>query len=165
MVVVQARLLSGADYTDMKLITEALCMKIGDYSKAARWTRVSKQTIGRYCSTIGDNVCQYMPLDIVADLEKAVGFPLIAEYLANLQGFSLYKNPDILYATKDLQALGRMMGDMSKVFAGVSESYADDGIMTVQEIIDHKIIEHLNRLSVDVLSAKAAYEARVEANE
>lgn len=165
MVVVKARLLAGVDYSDMKLTTQALIAPLGDMSKAARWTRVNKQSIGRYCNTNGDHVDHYMPFDVIADLEKAGGFPIIGQYLVNLQGYSLFKQPDLQFGAKDLQQLSKMMTKLSLVFEKVTEGYADDGKLSAAEIVQHGIIEHLNKLATDVLSAKAAYEARVDADD
>ena len=165
MVVVGARLLSGSDYADLKLISESLCMRLGDYSKASRWTRVGKQTINRYCSTTGDNVDNYMPLDVIADLEKAAGFPVIGQYLVGLQGFSIFRNPEGDCGHRDLKQLGKMMNELSGVFDGVVKSLEDDGQISAAEINKYELIETLTKLATDVLSMKADYISKVENDE
>ncbi|PCI86656.1 MAG: hypothetical protein COB24_08985 [Hyphomicrobiales bacterium] len=165
MVVVKARLLNGGNYTDMKLMTQGLVARLGDMSKAARWTRVNKQTIGRYCNTNGDHVDHYMPFDVIADLEKAGEFPIIGEYLVNLQGYSLYRDPKTGCGHRGLKQLSKMMNEFSVVFDGVVESHEDDGLISADEIIEHKLIEALTKLATDVLSMKADYIAKVENDE
>lgn len=161
----RARLLSDADYADLKLISQALCMKCGDYSKASRWSRVGKQTMRRYCAIDTDGTFNYMPLDVIADLEKAADFPIVAQHLANMRGYSLYRNPDLGQPIKDLQQLSQMMSKLSNVFDGVVKSLEDDGQISAAEINKYELIETLTKLATDVLSMKADYISKVENDE
>lgn len=159
------RLLSGSEYVGLKMSTEIMAHNVGGYTAAARFTRVSQQSISRYASTNDEYIDNFMPLDVIADVEKLNGFPVIGEYLVGLHGYAIYKFAADGAGTKDLQQFGKMMNRMGDLFNGVSASLADDGAVSAAEIKEHQIIEHLTKLATDVLSMKADYLAKVEADE
>jgi hypothetical protein len=56
-------------------------------SELAKDTRVSEPQISRYLS-IGQEK-DFMPLDVVADLERIIGHPVVSEHMASLHGFRI----------------------------------------------------------------------------
>lgn len=57
----------------------------------AKDTRISEQQLSRYCKVVdegdGKPDINFMPVDVVADLERVIGYPFISEHLAQLQGY------------------------------------------------------------------------------
>jgi hypothetical protein len=72
----------------LKKHTEALVKDVG-VEKACRLTGKSKATIGRYYSDQDEHDDRFMPIDVVAELEKAAQFPHVTAALADLRGITM----------------------------------------------------------------------------
>ncbi|MCM2396210.1 hypothetical protein NBH19_08975 [Rhizobium sp. S95] len=70
---------------DLKAICNRALRQVGA-SNFVNDTRVSEGHLSRY-GGLAD--VDYMPIDVVADLERVVGYPLVSEHLAGLSGFAL----------------------------------------------------------------------------
>lgn len=75
-----ARVLSATEYALIETATRDLIKSCGGLEAAASHTRVGKSTLGRYQQRTGE----FMPADIIADLESATGLPLVTDALAKL---------------------------------------------------------------------------------
>jgi hypothetical protein len=74
--------------TYLKKHTEALVKAVG-VEAACALTGRSKATIGRYYSDQTEHGDRFMPIDVVAQLEAASGFPHVTAALADLRGITL----------------------------------------------------------------------------
>lgn len=72
----------------LKKHTEALVKDVG-IETASRITGKSKATLGRYYSDDREHDERFMPIDVVAELEAASGFPHVTAALADLRGITL----------------------------------------------------------------------------
>jgi hypothetical protein len=72
----------------LKKHTEALVKDVG-VEAACRITGKSKATLGRYYSDSDEHDERFMPIDVVAELEAASGFPHVTAALADLRGITL----------------------------------------------------------------------------
>ena len=72
----------------LKKHTEALVKDVG-FEAACTLTGKSKATLGRYYSTAPEHADRFMPVDAVAALEKAAGFPHLTSALADLRGVTI----------------------------------------------------------------------------
>ncbi len=72
----------------LKKHTEALVKDVG-IEQACRVTGKSKATLGRYYSDHDEHADRFMPIETVALLEKASGYPHVTGALAELSGTSL----------------------------------------------------------------------------
>ena len=77
----------------LKKHTEALVKEVG-VEAACALTRRSKATIGRYYSDQEEHGDRCMPIDVVAQLEAAAGFPHVTAALADLRGITLAYDPE-----------------------------------------------------------------------
>ena len=81
----QFRVASG-EY--LKRHTEALIKHLG-YAAACKASGKSRATLGRYASTADENADRYMPINVLLDLERAAGVPLVTKAIAELQDLVL----------------------------------------------------------------------------
>ena len=72
----------------LKKHTEALVKAVG-VEAACEVTGKSKATLGRYCSDHDEHADRFMPVDAVAALEVAAGYPHLTQALAELSGAHL----------------------------------------------------------------------------
>ena len=72
----------------LKKHTEALVKDVG-IEPACVLTGKSKATLGRYYSDNDEHADRFMPIDAVAQLEKAASYPHVTAALAELRGISL----------------------------------------------------------------------------
>ncbi|WP_208352308.1 hypothetical protein [Pseudaestuariivita rosea] len=118
----------------LKKHTEALVKDIG-IEKAGQICGKSKATLGRYYSTDADHAGRFMPIDVVAALEGAAGFPHVTAALADLRGITLSYdenrkndddkggvNSDVIMLS---QRFGMLMGEYHQSIS--------DGVITVNE--------------------------------
>jgi len=72
----------------LKKHSEALVKAVG-VEAACELTGKSKATLGRYYSDHDEHSDRFMPIDAVALLEEASGYPHVTSALAELKGISL----------------------------------------------------------------------------
>ena len=72
----------------LKKHTEALVKEVG-IETACDVTGKSKATLGRYYSDNPEHSDRFMPIDAVAQLEEAAGYPHVTVALAELRGVAL----------------------------------------------------------------------------
>ena len=72
----------------LKKHTEALVKDVG-IEPACALTGKSKATLGRYYSDNPEHADRFMPIDAVAQLEEAAGYPHVTVALAELRGVAL----------------------------------------------------------------------------
>lgn len=72
----------------LKKHTEALVKDVG-IEPACEVTGKSKATLGRYYSDNPEHADRFMPIDAVAQLEEAAGYPHVTVALAELRGVAL----------------------------------------------------------------------------
>lgn len=70
----------------LKAVTNRALRQVGAANFAPD-TRVSEGQLSKYGSVSEDE--KYMPLDVIADLERVIGDPMISAYLAGLSGFKV----------------------------------------------------------------------------
>jgi hypothetical protein len=118
----------------LKKHTEALVKDVGIES-ACEITGKSKATLGRYYSSNDEHLDRFMPIDAVALLEKAAGYPYVTGALAELQGISL----DFESQRKNSERTRNVNSDviaLSQRFAMLMAEYQqsiEDGKITVNE--------------------------------
>lgn len=78
----------GAAGSYLKKHTEALVKAVG-VEVACEVTGKSKATLGRYYSDHDEHADRFMPVDAVAALEAAAGYPHLTQALAELSGAHL----------------------------------------------------------------------------
>jgi hypothetical protein len=118
----------------LKKHTEALVKAVG-IEQACKLTGKSKATLGRYYSEHDEHADRFMPIDAVAALEEASGYPHVTSALAELKGITLSldeRRPNRL-------ASGGVNADviaLSQRFAMLMAEYQQsiqDGVITVNE--------------------------------
>jgi hypothetical protein len=117
----------------LKRHTETLVKDVG-LEAACKVTGKSKATLGRYYSEADEHRDRFMPINTVAELEKAAGYPHVTSALAELNGITLSYD-----STKSNSGPGGVNSDvvaLSQRFAMLMAEYntsMEDGIITVNE--------------------------------
>ena len=117
----------------LKKHTEALVKDVG-IEAACTLTGKSKATLGRYYSDNPEHADRFIPVDAVAALEQASGYPHVTSALAELKGITLSyessnNSPDKGGINSDVIALSQRF---AMLMAEYSHSIAD-GIITINE--------------------------------
>lgn len=126
----EARTLPQSAYLGLKAASRVLSKSLGGLEGAATCTNVTYQTLGRYQNVNDPN---FMPVDVVADLEREAGSPVVTRTLASLTGHVLVKKPDVVGGRDWLRHLGAVSKECGDTISRLSEALADDGIVTADE--------------------------------
>lgn len=113
--------------------TEALVKDIG-IEAAAALTGKSKATLGRYYADGDEHADRFMPIDVVARLESAAGFPHVTAALADLRGITLAH--DVRRANMPKGSVNSDVIALSQRFALLIAEYQsaiEDGTITINE--------------------------------
>ncbi len=117
----------------LKKHTEALVKDVG-IEAACQLAGKSKATLGRYYSDAPEHADRFMPVDVVAALERASRYPHVTVALAELGGLTIsldqsQRNSRSSGVNSDVVAL-------SQRFAMLMSEYSqsiEDGVITVNE--------------------------------
>lgn len=118
----------------LKKHTETLVKDVG-IEPACALTGKSKATLGRYYSDNPEHTDRFMPIDAVALLEEAAGYPHVTSALAELKGISL--------SYDDRRPNGDRTGGVNSDVIVLSQRFAmlmgeyqqsiQDGVITINE--------------------------------
>lgn len=118
----------------LKKHTEALVKDVG-IEAACQITGKSKATLGRYYSDHAEHADRFMPVDAVAKLEEAAGYPHVTSALAELKNISLSyddrkpNQPSTGGVNADVIALSQRFAMLMSEYQQAME----DGIITINE--------------------------------
>lgn len=118
----------------LKKHTEALVKDVG-IEAACQLTGKSKATLGRYYSDHAEHADRFMPVDAVAALEEAAGYPHVTSALAELRGATIsMENRRENAPSKGgvNQDVIRLSQRFAQLMAEYNQSIAD-GVITVNE--------------------------------
>lgn len=117
----------------LKKHTEALVKDVG-IEAACELSGKSKATIGRYYSDAVEHADRFMPIDVVAALEAASGFPHVTSALADLRGITMAYDGTKRNATS--QGINSDVVALSQRFAMLMGEYNNaisDGKISINE--------------------------------
>ena len=119
--------------TYLKKHSEALVKDVG-IEAACALTGKSKATLGRYYSDAPEHADRFMPVDVVAQLEKAARFPHMTSALADLGGITIAydeerRNAKSSGVNEDVVALAQRFA----MLMGEYNAAISDGKITVNE--------------------------------
>lgn len=125
-----ARELPKRDYLKLKAAIRDLLDACGGARRAAEHTRIKQPQLDRYADLTKAD--EFMPADVVADLEAVCGKPYVTEALAEIQAFALEASPDYARGITDIEAL---LAAATKTTAAIAEAWAAraDGEVTATE--------------------------------
>ncbi len=118
----------------LKKHTEALVKDVG-IEAACQLTGKSKATLGRYYSDHDEHSDRFMPVDTVAALEEAAGYPHVTSALAELRGATLNVERRRSNA-KEKGGVNQDVIRLSQRFAQLMAEYTQsiaDGVITMNE--------------------------------
>lgn len=110
----------------LKFHTEALVKAIGVEASSVLTGR-SKATLGRYYSDREEHMDRFMPVDAVALLEAAAGFPHVTAALAEIAGYDVVRRPQVAAEPRPdaRHTLNEDVAALSTRFATLLRTYAD----------------------------------------
>nr|WP_319513711.1 phage regulatory CII family protein [uncultured Cohaesibacter sp.] len=117
--------------------------KAGGVECAAGVTRVSTAQMARYGQPQG---VDWMPVDVVADVEKDIGEPVVSRALAQALGYELVKLPEGHWEGDINQQLAAMLKEMGDVVQKMGQALADDGCISKDEARQLRLRKELGDL-------------------
>lgn len=133
---------SDADRVKLKRAFHLLVELAGGVSLAENVTRVRAAALSKFGSLSDE---QFAPIDVVLDLERSVGSPVVTNLLAEMQGYRTARGPAASGAgapgLEDLARLVRESADVTTAFAAA----AIDGRFDPHEVreINREIEENI----------------------
>jgi len=110
----------------LKTVFRMLLKLAGGQEAAENFTRGKHQTLNRYGNQ-NEPDC-HAPIDVIADLERVVGEPIVTKQLADMGGYLLVKKVEKA-GTSDmlahLSSVAKESGDVLTVLSGVVSGGAD----------------------------------------
>lgn len=143
----------------LKKHSEALVKDVG-IEAACAVTGKSKATLGRYYSDSDEHADRFMPIDVVAALEGAAGFPHVTAALADLRGITLSYGHD--HAPNRKGGVNADVVKLSQRFAMLMAEYnqaIEDGRITINEA--KRLLSETLALQQVLLDMKLALEDEV----
>lgn len=119
----------------LKKHTEALVKAVG-IERACEITGKSKATLGRYYADSEEHSDRFMPVDTVAQLEEASGFPHVTTALAELNGVTVSYDKERRNADQGSGGVNADVVALSQRFAMLMSEYhqsIEDGVITINE--------------------------------
>lgn len=112
----------------LKTVFRMLLKLAGGQEAAENFTRGKHQTLNRYGNASEDNRDCHAPIDVIADLERVVGEPIVTKQLADMSGYLLVKKMENVGSSDMLAHLvnvGKETGDVMTVLSDVASGGAD----------------------------------------
>lgn len=131
------RALSRDTYLALRAKVRDLIRDNGGLVPSSEATRLSKSTLGR-CQTPHDD--DWMPVDVVADLEAQAGEPVVTRFLAGLLGYRLVPDEDAAAPVAEPLSVDLVLQMGAAAAAGVGQfcgyamTAAQDGRITDAEL-------------------------------
>ncbi|SNY94095.1 hypothetical protein SAMN04515647_4418 [Cohaesibacter sp. ES.047] len=151
----EARQYAADFYLRLRHRCRALIKTCGGIECAADLSRVSQAHIGRYGAPDGRD---WMPADVIADLEKDIGEPVVSRALVQALGFEVVKLPDGRWDGDINQQLAAMFKEVGEVTHHIGECLADDGEITPDECRAHRLRKEID----DALQVLVGMKQRVK---
>jgi hypothetical protein len=134
----EARTFGKDAYKRLKRRTDKLIEACGGLVTAAHETRAGKSSLANYADSRDHGAAANMwaPIDVIADLERAAGEPLVTRELARLAGYDLLPMPTMAGALDPLSDHCHhaiLMGRATEAALIMDE----DGVRTRAELTDY----------------------------
>lgn len=157
-----ARTMPASVYARIKTATKRLIKEHGTADSAAMDTRVSESQVVKYQNP---HQPDFMPADVIADLEHVAGAPHLTRLLAELSGYALVKLPDAREPqSAEMKAFLHWLKESSDVTASLSTALDVGQRITLDEIRDLALIREVNE-GIDALVQVRALLQRIEAGD
>ncbi|WP_319413910.1 phage regulatory CII family protein [uncultured Cohaesibacter sp.] len=156
-----ARQFASETYLRLRRRCRELTKKAGGVECAAEITRVSPAQMARYGQPQG---VDWMPVDVVADVEKDIGEPVVTRALAQVLGFELVKLPEGRWEGDISQQLASMFAEAGDIGRKIGECLADDGCISKDEARRYRLRKEIAD-ALEVLVGMDAAIAKIEEGE
>ncbi|WP_319532836.1 phage regulatory CII family protein [uncultured Cohaesibacter sp.] len=131
-----ARQYASDFYLRLRRRCRELIKKGGGIECSAETTRVNQAQMGRYGLAHG---ADWMPVDVVADLEKDIGEPVVSRALVQAIGYEVIKLPEGRWEGDINQQLAAMFKEVGEVTQHIGQCLADDGCISADEARQHRL--------------------------
>lgn len=117
----------------LRMRTAELIRQVGGLAKAATLCRVGKSTLARYTSNNPEDAECFVPVDVIHDLERHAGEPLVTVELCQLAGGAFVSHPKVPPSREELLAqLAAQAKEQSDLTTAICAAVAD-GEVTREE--------------------------------
>lgn len=129
---------AAVEYRALKTAAKLLVHEVGQLDAAASCCRLGRSQIAECCDP--NKPDRWLPLDVIADLEKVAGRPIVTAVLARLAHHLLMPQPDAAAGHFDA-AVGRALTASSCAATRFIEAKAD-GKVTPEEAAEFAGLAH-----------------------
>lgn len=152
-----ARTLDDTAYRGLKTATRRLVDATGGIDPAAASTRVGRATMAQYYSPADRDEAVFVPLDVIADLERVTGEPLVTRQLARLAGFDLVPAETPLTSDSAAGDAGNPVQDSLLLGASLSVRVGEYQRVAIAAAADGKLSDA--ELAAEVAAAQAVLQS------
>lgn len=142
---------SEQDRFSLKATFRQLLKLAGGQEAAALITRGKHQTLNRYGNP-NEEDC-HAPVDVIADLERDIGEPIITKHLAEMHGFMLVKKSAVAADASLIAHLSTLASESGQTIQAIAEGIADQQL-TEAEL--NRIIKEARELAQAAAAAELA---------
>lgn len=149
---------SAQTYRGIKAATRMLVRDAGGLELAAKVTRVERAALSRYENPAAE---QFLPVDVLLDLEAANGEAHVTRYLARAQGHVLIEMPRLEGTGEWGAHLGAIAKECGEAISVVGAALSAGGEITAEEVRELDIRREVQE-AIEKLAALDAALAALE---
>lgn len=144
----------------LKAAFRVLLKMAGGQQSAELITRGKHQTLNRYGNVADENVDCHAPIDVIADLERDVGEPVVTKHLAEMNGYMLVKKTAVAADANLVTHLSTLASESGQTIQAIAEGIADEDL-TEAELL--RIVKESRELAQAASAAELAAQAKLDA--
>ncbi|MEW6092224.1 MAG: phage regulatory CII family protein [Pseudomonadota bacterium] len=148
-----SRFHSAQTYRGIKAATRMLVRDAGGLELAAKVTRVERAALSRYENPAAE---QFLPVDVLLDLEAANGEAHVTRFLARAQGHVLIELPKLDGTGAFGEHLGAIAKECGEAIAVVGEALAAGGTITAEEVRELDILREIDEAVEKLMALRTA---------
>ncbi|WP_201829630.1 phage regulatory CII family protein [Microvirga zambiensis] len=146
------------DRFSLKASFRQLLKRAGGQEAAELVTRGRHQTLNRYGNPKEEDC--HAPIDVIADLEREIGDPIVTKHLADMSGYMLVKKIAVEADANLLVHISALAGETGEAVQAAVEAYAD-GTDTDEEL--ENIVKQATDAEHAAASMRIAAQAKLDA--
>lgn len=146
------------DRFSLKAAFRQLLKRAGGQEAAELVTRGRHQTLNRYGNPKEEDC--HAPIDVIADLEREIGEPVVTRHLAEMNGFMLVKKTVASTGVDLLAHVSALASETGEAVKAAVEAYAD-GSKSDEEL--ENIVKQAGDAELAAASMRIAAQAELDA--
>ncbi len=146
------------DRFSLKFAFRQLLKMAGGQEAASFITRGKHQTLNRY-GNVNEEDC-HAPVDVIADLEREVGEPVVTKLLADMAGYIVIKKSVVAADANLVSHLSNLACESGHAIQAIAEGIADQDLSEAELA---RIVKEARDLREAAAAAELAAQAKLDA--